>query len=307
MNTRVVISEPKDTFVVYDDKVKGRALFAVRYGTREDDSVYGQLFTTGEMFEFDDGEIGEEVLNPFGKIPIVEYILNKERIGLFENITGQVETYNKIIAEKANDVDAFAEAYMVIIGAEVDDEGVYRIRDDRLINLYGTDDAKEVLVQFLTKPTADASQENLLNRLEKLIYQQCMVANISDENFGGSSGTALAYRIQSMSNLAQTFERKLFKSMSKRYKLFCTLSTNIGDQNAWRGITYTSTRNVPKNQKEEAETAKTLIGVVSEETLLKGLSIVDDVKAEMERKANEENARTSIVKDLIYPDGTADG
>ena len=91
-----------------------------------------------------------------------------------------VETYNRTLGEKANDVDAFAEAYLAVIGSELDDEDVYRIRDNRIINLYGTDNAKDILVQFMTKPTADGTQENLLNRLENLIYQISMVANISE-------------------------------------------------------------------------------------------------------------------------------
>ena len=53
------------------------------------------------------------------------------------------------MGEKANDVQAFADAYLAILGAPVDDEGITRIRDDRVINFFGTDDAKDILVQFL--------------------------------------------------------------------------------------------------------------------------------------------------------------
>ena len=92
-------------------------------------------------------------------------------MGLFEPITGLVETYNATLGEKANDVDAFAEAYLAILGAELDEDGVRHIRDNRSSIWYGTDNAKDILIQFLQKPTADGTQENLLNRLETLIYQ----------------------------------------------------------------------------------------------------------------------------------------
>ena len=73
----------------------------------------------------------------------------------------------------------------------------FRIRDERVINIFGTDNAdeiKNIVVQFLTKPTADATQENLLNRLERLIFQISMSANISDDSFGNvASGEAMAY------------------------------------------------------------------------------------------------------------------
>lgn len=211
--TKVTACSPMELFVVYDNTLKGRALFAVRYAQHDlTDGVhggeyFGEVLTTTETVPFDGSSKGEPILNPYGYIPCVEWCLNDERIGLYEHASGLTETFNRTIGEKANDVEAFAEAYLAVIGAEIDDRDVYRIRDNRVINLYGTDDAKEILVNFLQKPTADGTQENLLNRLENLIYQTSMVANISDEAFGSAtSGVALAYKLQAMSNLALTFD-----------------------------------------------------------------------------------------------------
>lgn len=291
--TKVAAINPKELFVVYDDTLRTRALFAVRYGYHDADSgstgAYGEILTRDEIKRFDNGKITEVIPNPYGLIPVVEWRLNDERMGLYEGVAGLIETYNHTIGEKANDVDAFAEAYLAVLGAELDEDDVYRIRDNRVINLYGTDSAKDILVQFLQKPTADGTQENLLNRLETLIYQTSMVANISDETFGSStSGAALAYKLQAMSNLAKTFDRKIEKSIKKRYKIFCSLATNVNDPDAYREIDVHFTRNLPKNLLEEAQTASQLSGIVSHETQLNILSIVDDVAAELE-KIEEEN------------------
>ena len=35
-----------------------------------------------------------------------------------------------------------------------------------------------------------------------------------------------------MSNLALTFDRKIEKSLRKRYKIFCSLSTNVANKDA---------------------------------------------------------------------------
>lgn len=287
-NTRVIAVKPKRCFVVYDDTVRGKALFGCRYEYRENGTRYGEYMTPQEIVTFRGDAVEETKTNPYGMIPLVEHVLNDERIGLFEHIAGMVEVYNKAIAEKANDVDAFAEAYLSIIGAEVDEDGVKRIRDDRVINFYGTDNARDVLVQFLTKPTADGTQENLLDRLETMIYQTAMVANISDESFGNASGVALAYKLQAMDNLAMTLDRKDIKSLSKRFKLFCALPNNGLDKNAYIDIEYKTSRNVPKNQAEEAQTAKVLEGVVSKETQLKVLSIIDNPADEIEKMEEEQ-------------------
>lgn len=291
--TKMTICTPMELFVVYDDTVKNRALFAVRYGyhsteTEQPGQRYGEILTREEITPFEGSTAGEPMNNPYGRLPCVEWMLNEDRMGLYEGVSGLVEAYNHTLGEKANDVDAFAEAYLAVLGAELDEDGVYKIRDNRVINLYGTDDAKDILVQFLQKPTADGTQENLLNRLETLIYQTSMVANISDESFGSAaSGVALAYKLQAMSNLALTFDRKIEKSLRKRYKLFCSLSTNVPNRDAWRDVDIRTTRNLPKNVAEEAQTAAQLEGVVSKETQLSVLSIVPDVKKELERMEQE--------------------
>lgn len=291
--TKMTICTPMELFVVYDDTVKNRALFAVRYGyhsTKTDQSGqrYGEILTREEIIPFEGSTAGEPMENPYGRLPCVEWMLNEDRMGLYEGVSGLVEAYNHTLGEKANDVDAFAEAYLAVLGAELDEDGIYKIRDNRVINLYGTDDAKDILVQFLQKPTADGTQENLLNRLETLIYQTSMVANISDESFGSAaSGVALAYKLQAMSNLALTFDRKIEKSLRKRYKLFCSLPTNVPDRDAWRDVDIRTTRNLPKNVAEEAQTAAQLEGIVSKETQLSVLSIVPDVKKELERMEQE--------------------
>lgn len=308
-NTKITAFTPKEIFVVYDNTLKNKALFAVRYGYKENDNrkewaPYGEIMTRDEIMYFDKNVIKDSVLNPYGYIPVVEWKLNEESIGLYEEVAGLVEAYNHAIGEKANDVDAFAEAYLAILGSEVDEEGVRRIRDDRVINIYGTDDAKEVMVQFLTKPTADSTQENLLDRLENLIYQTSMVANISDETFGNAtSGTALAYKLQAMSNLALTFDRKIEKSLRKRYKIFCSLSTNTTNRDAWKDIEVQMTRNIPKNIKEETEIASQLEGVVSKETQLSVLSIVPDPAEEIDKiEAEDENRQESIVDSRMFND-----
>lgn len=305
--TRVTRFTPRQMFIVYDDSVAERALFAVRYGYHGEKSklrgkLYGEILTPDQVLKFEEDKITDMNDNPYGKIPVVEWKLNEERIGLYESVAGLVETYNAALGEKANDVESFAEAYLAIMGAEIDEEGIRRIRDSRIINLYGTNNAKDVLIQFLQKPTADGTQENLLDRLETLIYQTSMVANISDESFGGAtSGTSLAYKLQAMSNLAESFDSKVEKSIRKRLKLFCTLSTNTPRQDAYEDVEITFTRNVPKNLLEEAQTAAQLSGIVSHETQLKGLSIVADPKAELERiKDEDEESQPLSVIDKAF-------
>lgn len=134
-----------------------------------------------------------------------------------------------------------------------------------------------------------------------------MVGNISDEDFGNASGIALKYKIWAMSNLAKTKEKKFIAGMQKRYKLIFSNPVSGMNKDAWTGITYQFTQNMPSNLLEEAQTAAQLTGIVSQPTQLKILSIVDDVNKEIEQMKEERDDystefptnRTIEVEDVV--------
>lgn len=295
--TNVVYNSPENMFMVYDDTVKQDPLFAVRYGIDEDKKLHGEVYTLLETIkisgENDEVSFGEKTYNPYPDLPVVEFYFNEERMSIFESVISLVNAFNKAISEKANDVDYFSDQYLAFLGAAVEEEDLKNIRSNRVINYYYDGEGKNVDVKFLEKPDSDSQTENLLDRLTKLIFQTTMVANISDESFGSASGVSLAYKLQAMSNLALSFQRKFQSSLNSRYKLFCELSTNVSNKDSWKDIEYTFTRNEPKDIKEQAETANILKGITSEETALSVLSVIPDVQVEME-KIKKEEASTAI-------------
>ncbi|NHJ18506.1 phage portal protein [Lactococcus garvieae] len=305
--TNVVYNSPENMFMVYDDSIKEEPLFAVRYGFDEDENLKGEIYTLLETIEIS-GKVselsfGERTYNPYPELPVVEFYFNEERMSIFESVISLVNSFNKAISEKANDVDYFSDQYLAFLGAEVDEEDLKNIRSNRVINYYGRENEKgNIDVRFLEKPDSDSQTENLLDRLTKLIFQITMVANISDESFGTSSGVALAYKLQAMSNLALSFQRKFQSSLNKRYKLFCSLTTNEAGKDSWKDIEYSFTRNEPKDIKEQAETATLLMGVTSEETALSVLSVVPDVKTEIERINKEKADNPLFDQDKIQRD-----
>ncbi|MGX7375240.1 phage portal protein [Enterococcus asini] len=286
--TCVVYNSPEDMFLVYDNSVKQAPLFAVRYGLDDDNVFQGEYYGPGGNRKLTGStsalQFGEELDDYYGELPVTEFYFNEERMSIFESVISLFNAFNKAISEKANDVEYFSDQYLAFLGAEVDGDDLKEIRENRIINYYGTE-ATRVDVKFLDKPDSDEQTEHLLDRLQKLIFQTSMVANISDENFGQASGTALAYKLEAMSNLALAFQRKYQSALNKRYKLFSSLATNVPASlsNAWRELEYTFTRNEPRNVKEEVETAQMLMGITSEETALSVLSVVSDTKAELEK------------------------
>lgn len=288
---------PNEAFMIYDDSVLTRPLYFVRYYYDSDDVMHGSVSDSRKVMYFEnrstlkfieDRENAGKV-HGFNGVPAVETIENEERIGLFEGALPMMNQYNKTLSEKANDIDYFADAYMKVLGPDLSKEELYGVRDNRVINIPATDGINGD-AEFMAKPNADTSQENMLDRLERQIFVTCMVANINDENFDAASGQAMRFRLSIMSNKAKEKERKFTAALYERYKLIFSNPISKMAKDDWMKINFVFTQNYPVNLTDEADIAQKLKGIVSNETLLGQLSFVDDVKAELERMEKETDA-----------------
>lgn len=310
VNNRVTYMSPQEAFVIYDDTIAQEPLYGVHVLQDKEKKAYGTIYSRDDITDFLTNDKGEIVIEDeskehfFGDVPLIEYIENEERQSAFENVESLINAYNKALSEKANDVDYFADAYLAILGVALEDKDLERIRDNRIINLKDGD-VNKLVVEFLDKPNADTTQENLINRLEKLIFQISMVSNISDENFGTSSGISLKFKLQSMENVALMKERKFNNGMIRRFKMMFAIPTNfVGvDKESYLDIDYVFSRNIPNDLMDEAQAVEKLAGITSKRTQLSILSAVDNVQDELDQieAEKEESAINSYNRDMNTP------
>lgn len=296
---------PREAFMIYDESIVERPLFFVRvykdregveYGSISDKSSVRHFQITGALRWTDEWQP-----HYFKGVPAVEYIENEERLGIFEPVITEVDAYNKAISEKANDVDYFADAYLKVLGPKIDNDDLQFIRDNRIVNFDGEDSTK-ITVEFMGKPESDTAQENLLNRIERLIFQTGMVADISDENFGTSSGIALQYKVLAMHNLVKNKTRKFTSGMNQRYKILFSHPVSKVPAEAWVQLEYQFTPNLPQNLLEETQIATGLEGITSRRTQLRVLSVVENVQDELDaiEEENKEAMETAI-EQMMFP------
>lgn len=292
-NIGITYLSPETAFMIYDDSILERPRYFVRLYIDADNVLRGSVSDERivRWFSMEGGLhfYGEEKAHGFDGVPAVEYVDNAEKMGLYEPVMSMINEYNEVISEKANDVAYFADAYLKILGAMVDEKSLAQIKQNRIINFPGLMDNSQLVVDFLKRPDGDTTQEHLLDRLERLIFQISMVADISDENFGSASGIALKYKLQAMNDLALTKQRKFTAGMQNRYRLIFSNPVSGMNRDAWTGLSYQFTQNIPANLLEEAQIAAQLTGIVSQPTQLKVLSIVDNIQEEIDRLKEEQD------------------
>ena len=287
--TRVIHNPPLDMFVIKDNSIEGVTKYGVRYKFDDDNGLIGTLITGGEIIDFNEKGFLNSSPHYYPIIPIIEFVENDEQQSIIRPVETLINAYNKTLSFKMNDADYFSDAYMKILGAELDLESIQHIKDNRIINLFGQDGTSGIDVNFLDKPDGNTSQEMLLDRIERLIFQLTIGFNPNGESYTQASGVALDKMTLPMQNLAGTKERKFTKGLNSLMQCFTSLPTNVpaSKRDSWIDIEYRFTRNIPRNLNDEAEVARALEGIISKETQLSILSVVDDVKLEIEKMEDE--------------------
>lgn len=312
-NTRATYNSPINMFIVHDNSIEEKPLFAVRYAFNDNDPTgYGQVITANEVIEatFQLGggvRFVERNNHVYGTLPVVELIENEERQAIFDSVKTLINALNKAASEKANDVDYFADAYLKIVGVELKEDMATQIRENRIFNLWKNgSDGPLPDVGFLEKPNSDTTQENLITLLKDSIFAVSMVANLSEEDFGNASGTALAFKLQAMDNLAKMKDRKMQSAFNRLYEIVFGVPMAAVPSDGWIDIKYQFTRNVPRNILEEAQIVSQLSGQVSNETKLSVLSIVDNPKQEIEKMDDEEESSSLLSRKIAQNERFAD-
>ena len=305
----IAATDPEESFVIYDDGIRQRPLYFVRTYYDVDRHRHGSI-SDGEgnikYFDWAGGiEWTAEERHGFAGVPAVELSTGIIRKGIFADVLNLIDAFNQLLSDKANDISMFADAYLKILGADIDDKSLKWIRNNRVINLKGKG-ASDLVVDFLERPSADGSQENLLNRLYELIFVTAMVVNISDADFTAASGQAMKYRLQPMTNLAGKINRRLTKSIKQLYKLICSNPAGDLEPDDWQKIDVKYTLNLPANLLDEAQTAGAMSGITSRRTQLQVMSVVSDVDAELDQ-IEKENDMTAYMTDYETDRGGGSG
>lgn len=302
---------PENTFIVYDDTIEQRELFAVYYYVRKDDSnkhqpVYvATVLTQHYKYVLNIQNIdGPQALleapeaHFFDEVPVIEYQNNKLSIGDFELQIPLIDAYNALMSDRITDKEQFIDAILAIYGALLgdpdakDEEGKTakeRVKDDKLLEL-----PKDSKAEYLTRTFDESGVEILKKAIEQDIHKFSHIPCMTDESFGGNvSGVAMEFKLLGMENITKIKTRYYKKGLRKRLRLFASrLSKGKAIIVDVSGITPTFTRALPKNLLEISQIVSNLWGKVSKRTLLSQVPFIGDVEEEV--KAVEKEAEEAL-------------
>ncbi len=285
-NERVKIVPPYETIILYKNDMTEPS-YAIRYykyiDLNDTEIVKAEFYDDQYRIEYE-GYIGalrqvsEPTMHMFDYCPLQGIPKNNELLGSAEKVTSLIDAYDKIISDSTNEIESFANAYMVFENVNMTDDDMKQAQATGAIKFFnGTGNGK---VYFLTKNLNDTFIENKLDRLENNIYRFSKTPNLSNlhESYGTSSGIALKFRLIGLETKCSMFEAKVNSAAVYMFKLLAS---------SWRKkriaidplqCYITCKRNFPADLAGEAQTAAALLSAgLPKRIVFETLSCVDDV------------------------------
>lgn len=264
--------------------------YAIRYYGEEGKYVIHFYDGTMRYRYQQDGEalnLVEEQIHGFKKCPMIGYPNNDELMGDPEKVLTLIDAYDRTTSDMNSEIEAFRLAYLLIVGAAVDQDDISNMKDTGALNIPGLVGDK-IDARFLEKNLNDGAVEHHLNRLHDAIYRFSGTPDLADEAFGGNqSGESLKFKLFGMETKCARFEQK-FKAADTR--MFEVLATKWAVENIVINpfkVFSEFKRNFPKNLLNEADVLMKLKGSVSEQTRLSQATFIDDVEYEIELMEKE--------------------
>lgn len=302
---------PATAFVVYDDTVRARPMFAVYYYPHLDidgnqDSYRVHVYTDRMHYEYKAADISaipsaERIVSEehwFGEVPVIEYWNNEDEMGDFARVITLIDTYNTLQSDRVNDKEQFADAILVIWGCmmqdETDSEGntirtpAQQLREDRMLFLPD----KDAGAQHLANTMSDSDTEVLKDSISADIHKLSLVPDLTDENFAANaSGVAMKYKLFGLEQLTKIKERWFKEGLKTRLKCCANWLGKKGNASLdVSDVEITMTRALPANELEISQMVANLKDIVPDEILLGQIPFVKDAVQALEMlKKQKEN------------------
>lgn len=125
-------------YVVKHSGIGHKPLMGVIHIPRDNKSELIVAYTTDMYFEIDEMQIITSTPHTLGRIPLIEYELNPERMGAFEPVLSMLDSLNLLSANRFDGVEQFVQGFMKFVNCEIDEDKFDRMKERGAIAIKST-------------------------------------------------------------------------------------------------------------------------------------------------------------------------
>ena len=191
----------ENTFVIYSTDIHKTPLMACYIMQRLDNTEI-MCYTKNNVIYYDSNmknkrtretevKLKKIEVNPLGQIPIFEYRLNKNRLGVVELIMSQLDTLNKITSSDIDDIEQFIQSLLVFINQDIEKEKFTDMVELGALMLSDTIGSQlRADVKLLSQKLEHSETKILYTRIYENMLTIAGVPKMSDRSSGGDTGQA---------------------------------------------------------------------------------------------------------------------
>lgn len=128
----VDVPDPDMAYVIYNSGIGHKPIANVLHIPRNYQNGLNDLicvYTPNQYFEIDNGKVTKSESHSLGMLPMVEYKLNPERMGLFEPAIPVLDAINDLESNRLDGVAQFIQSIMVFTNCLVDKDALDQVKE----------------------------------------------------------------------------------------------------------------------------------------------------------------------------------
>ncbi len=270
----------KQNIYEFWDRERGYAFY------KESRETLSSLKPCGMQGTFGEGSYDEfdSWMHGFGEVPFIPFPNNAEGSNDLNDVKELIDAYDKVFSGFLNDLEDIQEVVFVLSGYEGEDlDGfLQKLRKYKTVKV-SNDDGEKGELNTVTIDIPVEAREKMLTMTRKAIFEQGMGIDPDPQNFGNSSGVALAYLYSLLELKAGLMETEFRPGFGQLVRAVCRYAGIAADN-----IVQTWTRTSVRNESELAAIAQQSVGVISHKTTLSNHPWVTDAEKELAQIAAEE-------------------
>lgn len=189
--------DSKKTFIVYSSYLPHKKLFAFTYTKGvNDNTIRGSIYTKNAYYSvnkeitssaFDVRFVQNHIL---GQIPIMEYYLNKSRLGIIEVVMDILNQLNRITSDEIDGLEQFVQSILVFVNQDIDKEDYEGLLDLGAIKIATSDPSRPADIKLISNQIDHNNTKVLHDRLFNTALNIIGLPKNVDKTTGGDTGAA---------------------------------------------------------------------------------------------------------------------
>ena len=190
--------DPRTNFVVYENNIGHKPLFSVSYFIKDDGTKVGTIYTKNRVYTLAGDSSKFEIIldtnnkgiNGYQKIPVLEYSLNKSRLGIIEIVMSLFNTLNDISSNDMDGLEQFVQSLVVFVNNDIDAETFKELMDLGAVKVKTENPSTPADVKLLVNNLSHADTKIYYDKIYNNFLNIVGIPSKNDKASGGDTGQA---------------------------------------------------------------------------------------------------------------------